>query len=217
MKIVMSLVGAAGAVALMVTACSSGTSRTGGAGSAATSPASSASSASSTVAADSTATGAAPSSPPLASSASSTTGTGVCTQAQLTATTGASDAGAGQQSVIVIFTNHSNVSCTVQGFPGAAGLDASGKQVQQAARLGGPGATLTVSAGQAVSATAYAADGPTSSDPDQSCAAFAGGLAVTPPNTTTTVSLTDKADHLADCGLKITPVALGTAGNPGGN
>ncbi len=103
----------------------------------------------------------------------------------------------------------------MQGFPGVAGLDASGKQVQQAARLGGPGATLTLAAGQAVSATVFAANVPTSSDPDQSCGAFAGGLAVTPPNTTTTVSLTDQADHLSDCGLKITPVALGNGRQPG--
>ena len=186
MKIVLKVVGVAGVMALLA-ACSSGT---GGAGSsAAASPSAASSAGSSSAVAVTASAGSAPASPPAASSAA---GTGVCTQAQLTATTGASDAGAGQQSVIVIFTNHSSSSCTVQGFPGVAGLDASSKQVQQAARLGGPGATLTLAAGQAVSATVYAANVPTSSDPDQSCGAFAGGLAVTPPNTTTTVSLTDR-------------------------
>jgi hypothetical protein len=151
--------------------------------------------------------------------ASPTLGNGsvVCTQAQLTATTGTLFSGAGQQSLAIVFTNHSASTCTVQGFPGVAGLNGSGRQTQQAARLGGPGATLTVAPNASVSATVYTANIPTNGDPDQTCAPFAGGLAVTPPNTTTTVSLTDKADQVSDCGLKITPVAAGTDGNPNAN
>lgn len=43
-------------------------------------------------------------------------------------------AGLGHHGVVVVFTNTGTGPCTLRGYPGVAGLDASGRQVTQAIR-----------------------------------------------------------------------------------
>ncbi|MET7348423.1 DUF4232 domain-containing protein [Streptomyces mirabilis] len=86
---------------------------------------------------DTTGTGAAPTgslTPSAAASNSSSTGSGSsggtrCHTSELRATVGANDPGAGQENFPVVLTNISHRTCTVRGFPGAAFVDASGKQL----------------------------------------------------------------------------------------
>ncbi|MER7689991.1 DUF4232 domain-containing protein [Streptomyces sp. NPDC097610] len=68
------------------------------------------------------------------SSNSSSTGSGAsggtrCHTSELRATVGANNPGAGQENFPVVLTNTSHRTCTVRGFPGAAFVDASGKQL----------------------------------------------------------------------------------------
>ncbi|GHD39565.1 lipoprotein [Streptomyces mirabilis] len=92
---------------------------------------------------DTTGTGAAPTgslapsaaaSNSSSSSNSSSTGSGSsggtrCHTSELRATVGANDPGAGQENFPVVLTNISHRTCTLRGFPGAAFVDASGKQL----------------------------------------------------------------------------------------
>ncbi|MGW4980241.1 DUF4232 domain-containing protein [Streptomyces mirabilis] len=90
---------------------------------------------------DTTGTGAATTGSPTPSAAasnsssnSSSTGSGSsggtrCHTSELRATVGANDPGAGQENFPVVLTNISHRTCTVRGFPGAAFVDASGKQL----------------------------------------------------------------------------------------
>jgi Protein of unknown function (DUF4232) len=130
-----------------------------------------------------------------------------CTQAQLTATTGGS-AMEGVAVLAIVFTNNSTNACQVSGYPGVAGLDASGNQAAQATRQPGLATpTITLAPGSSVSALVKTAA--VNSAPN---CEFAGGLAVTPPNTSTTVKLTDPPDKLNTCALTVTPVVSGTNG-----
>jgi hypothetical protein len=92
---------------------------------------------------DTTGTGAAPTgsltpsaaaSNSSSSSNSSSTGSGSsgstrCHTSELRATVGANNPGAGQENFPVVLTNTSHRTCTLRGFPGAAFVDASGKQL----------------------------------------------------------------------------------------
>jgi hypothetical protein len=119
---------------------------------------------------------------------------------------------------VVVFTNSSQTTCTLVGYPGAAGLDASGKQVMQASRapaayLGGlMGAhqtpvRLTLHAGQKASATVQGTSIP--SGHSATCPRLAASL-ITAPNTQTSVRVANVAP---DCsGLIVTQVVPGTLG-----
>lgn len=56
-------------------------------------------------------------------------GTKRCHTSELRASVGRNDPGAGQWNFPVVLTNVSSRTCTVYGYPGAAFLDASGKQL----------------------------------------------------------------------------------------
>jgi Protein of unknown function (DUF4232) len=140
-------------------------------------------------------------------SASGPSGSTQCTPAQLTPTTGGS-AMEGVAVLAIVFTNNSQSACQVSGYPGVAGLDATGTQTAQATRQPGLAtATITLIPGSSVSALVKTAA--VNSAPN---CEFAGGLAVTAPNTSTTVKLTDPADKLNTCALTVTPVVSGTNG-----
>ncbi|MBV9593048.1 MAG: DUF4232 domain-containing protein [Actinobacteria bacterium] len=124
-------------------------------------------------------------------------------------------AAAGHQGLVLLFTNQSQTACILSGYPGAAGLNASGAQLAQAARtpagmIGGCSCTtppaLTVAPGTTVSAVVEATDvGP------NACTPFAA-LLVTPPNTTASTRL---AASLPSCGFEVHPVVTGkTGGGP---
>lgn len=74
------------------------------------------------------------SSPPSPSASRSSSGPGAgsggrCHTAELRASVGRLDPGAGQRNHPVVLTNTSSRTCTVYGYPGAAFVDAGGRQV----------------------------------------------------------------------------------------
>ncbi|MEU7057169.1 DUF4232 domain-containing protein [Streptomyces sp. NPDC046197] len=131
--------------------------------------------------------GAAPSGTARGSSAGSTTGTGTTTAAkstrchtsELKASVGRNNPGAGQENFPVVLTNTSGRTCTVRGYPGAAFVDASGKQLgPDPKRSAGTPTTVTLKPGR----SAWA--GLTFSNPEVSGARTAtpSALIVTPPD-----------------------------------
>ncbi|MFE1754556.1 DUF4232 domain-containing protein [Streptomyces anandii] len=109
---------------------------------------------------------------------------GRCHTSQLKASVGRNDPGAGQENFPVVLTNVSGHTCTVRGYPGAAFVDAAGKQLgPDPKREAGTPATVTLKPGR----SAWA--GLTFSNPGVSGAKTAtpAALIVTPP---------DERDHL---------------------
>ena len=104
---------------------------------------------------------------------------GRCHTSELRATVGQNDPGAGQENFPVVLTNASSRTCTVRGYPGAAFVDASGRQLgPDPKRSSGSPTTVTLAPGK----SAWA--GLTFSNPDVSGAhpATPAALLVTPPN-----------------------------------
>ncbi|MEU2881100.1 DUF4232 domain-containing protein, partial [Streptomyces sp. NPDC007070] len=109
---------------------------------------------------------------------------GRCHTSELRAAVGRMDPGAGQENFPLVLTNVSGRTCTVRGYPGAAFVDASGRQLgPDPKRSSGSPATVTLKPG----ASAWA--GLTFSNPGVSGARTAkpAALIVTPP---------DERDHL---------------------
>ncbi|KAF5993043.1 DUF4232 domain-containing protein [Streptomyces sp. WAC00263] len=142
---------------------------------------------------DATGTGAAPTgsltpsaaaSNSSSSSNSSSTGSGSsggtrCHTSELRATVGANNPGAGQENFPVVLTNTSHRTCTLRGFPGAAFVDASGKQLgPDPRRSADTPTTVTLTPGRSALA------GLTFSNPGISGAKTAtpASLIVTPPD-----------------------------------
>ncbi|MEU4154321.1 DUF4232 domain-containing protein [Streptomyces sp. NPDC026659] len=102
-----------------------------------------------------------------------------CHTSELRASVGRNDPGAGQENFPVVLTNKSARTCTVHGYPGAAFVDASGKQLgPDPKRSSGSAVTVTLRPG----ASAWA--GLTFSNPEISGASKAqpAALVVTPPD-----------------------------------
>jgi Protein of unknown function (DUF4232) len=127
-------------------------------------------------------------------------------------------AAAGHIGFALLFRNTGSTSCTLTGYPGVAGLSASGEQVTQATRManaymGGyqgppPPPPVTLQGGDTASATVQGTDVPSGNE--TTCPALAGML-VTPPNTSTSVHISQAPP---DCGgLIVTPVVPGTSGS----
>ncbi|MFI1290052.1 DUF4232 domain-containing protein [Streptomyces sp. NPDC020792] len=107
-----------------------------------------------------------------------------CHTSELRASVGRENPGAGQENFPVVLTNTSGRTCTVHGYPGAAFVDASGRQLgPDPKRSSGTPTTVTLKPGQ----SAWA--GLTFSHPGVSGARTAtpASLIVTPP---------DERDHL---------------------
>ncbi|MBZ6088116.1 DUF4232 domain-containing protein [Streptomyces olivaceus] len=104
---------------------------------------------------------------------------GRCHTSELRAAVGRLDPGAGQRNFPLVLTNTSERTCTVYGYPGAAFVDASGKQLgPDPERAPGSPETLTLTPG----ASAWA--GLSFSSPEISGARTAtpAALLVTPPD-----------------------------------
>lgn len=129
---------------------------------------------------------------------------------------------AGHSAVVILFKNTSSAPCTLSGYPGAAGLDASGAQVTQASRtpsgfMGGLSAGSTtppavvLAPGEMASAMVEGTDNPVGGS--TTCPALSGLLA-TAPNTRPSVHLPAAP---GDCsGLSVHPVVAGTTGSQQG-
>jgi hypothetical protein len=124
------------------------------------------------------AVGAAPSDTAGSASASARTD-GRCHTSELRASVGRVDPGAGQRNFPVVLTNTSERTCTVYGYPGAAFVDASGKQLgPDPERAPGSPRTVTLTPGKS------ARSGLSFSSPEISGARTAtpATLLVTPPD-----------------------------------
>ncbi|WP_406431698.1 DUF4232 domain-containing protein [Streptomyces sp. NBC_00631] len=103
-----------------------------------------------------------------------------CHTSELSASVGANDPGAGQENFPIVLTNKSGRTCTVRGYPGAAFVNAAGKQLgpDPQRESGTTVATVTLKPGQ----SAWA--GLTFSSPEISGAKTAtpAALLVTPPD-----------------------------------
>ncbi|MET7697414.1 DUF4232 domain-containing protein [Streptomyces sp. NPDC005485] len=118
--------------------------------------------------------------PPGASAASTHSSAGTrCHTSELRASVGRNNPGAGQENFPLVLTNRSQRTCTVHGYPGAAFVDASGKQLgPDPERSPQTPTTLTLAPGRSASA------GLTFSNPQISGARTAtpAALLVTPPD-----------------------------------
>ncbi|WP_210587204.1 DUF4232 domain-containing protein [Streptomyces sp. GESEQ-35] len=102
-----------------------------------------------------------------------------CHTSELSASVGRNNPGAGQENYPVVLTNTSSRTCTVRGYPGAAFIDASGKQLgPDPVRSSASPTTVTLKPGS----SAWA--GLTYSNPEISGARTAtpAALLVTPPD-----------------------------------
>ncbi|MEU6807969.1 DUF4232 domain-containing protein [Streptomyces sp. NPDC046831] len=102
-----------------------------------------------------------------------------CHTSELRASVGREDAGAGQENFPLVLTNASGRTCTVRGFPGAAFVDGSGKQLgPDPRRSAGTPTTVTLKPG----GSAWA--GLTFANPEVSGARTAtpAALLLTPPD-----------------------------------
>jgi hypothetical protein len=120
------------------------------------------------------------SNPPAAATGAS----GRCHTSELRASVGRNDPGAGQENFPIVLTNTSSHACTVRGYPGAAFVDASSRQLgPDPKRQPGTASSVTLAPG----GSAWA--GLSFSNPEVSGAhaATPASLLVTPP---------DARDHL---------------------
>lgn len=133
-----------------------------------------------------------------------------CSTAVLSITPGRTGVGLGHVGTPILFRNTGIVGCHLQGYPGLAALDDSGRQVVRAERtpqgyLGGLpfGASppiVELAPGETASALVEANNNP--SPPATSCASYPAIL-VTPPDDTRSVSV---ALSVSGCSLQIHPV-----------
>ncbi|MFE7646894.1 DUF4232 domain-containing protein [Streptomyces phaeoluteigriseus] len=160
------------AVLGMVSACGGGGARDGGSASVPASP--------SPVSASSSVASTAPAVATTAPSPAQPAAVDRCHTSELRASVGRNDPGAGQRNFPVVLTNASDRTCTVRGFPGAAFLDASGRQVGPDPRRAPNSDPVTVTLAPGRSAWA----GLTFSHPEVSGAEAAAPttLLVTPPD-----------------------------------
>ncbi|MFV8185587.1 MULTISPECIES: DUF4232 domain-containing protein [unclassified Streptomyces] len=138
-------------------------------------------------------------------------GGGRCHTSELRATVGRNNPGAGQENFPVVLTNTSSRTCTVRGYPGAAFVDGSGKQLgPDPKRTPGTPATVTLKPGR----SAWA--GLTFSNPEVSGArtATAASLLVTPPDERAHLTVTWKGGQVPVSGnassVRLTVFSAGT-------
>jgi hypothetical protein len=149
-----------------------------------------------------------------------------CGDSDIQVSTTDNEGAAGHISLVLVFTNSGGHDCVLHGYPGASLLDGNGRDLLDATR------TLSGDAGGAVGlsvaphvllhpdATASAVlewtDVPTGSGANGGACQVqdAVSLAVTPPNTTATTTLSMPAQTDVCAGFQIHPVLLGVGRKP---
>jgi hypothetical protein len=141
-----------------------------------------------------------------------------CQDGQILVSNAGGGAGLGHVDQVLLFTNDSQATCTLSGYPGVAGLDAQGSQIVQAERtpsgyFGGLQNSATtppivaLAPGQSASAIVEGTDSPAGSA--TSCPTYPA-LLVTPPNLTVSVRVTP---GLPGCSpIEIHPLVPGISG-----
>lgn len=149
----------------------------------------------------------------------------MCGSASAVVSIGQPLAALGHDGRALVFRNQGPAPCALSGYPGVAGLTATGAQAAQATRtpsgyLGGlgPGQTVppevVLSPGQAASALVESTDNPTGTA--TTCPQYPS-LLVTPPNTTHTVELSMGTSPLRVCStFQVHPVVPGMTGTASG-
>lgn len=137
---------------------------------------------------------------------------GSCTNAELAVRGKPAGGGDSHSGVIVLFTNRSGTSCTLYGYPGAADLDTSGRQILQAKRtltgyLGGCGCARPGQIQLSPGATASSLVEGDNGGGDECLRGRA--ILVTPPNTTAATRIPFQ-DY--SCHFQVHPVVPGTNG-----
>ncbi|MFF5174474.1 DUF4232 domain-containing protein [Micromonospora sp. NPDC000089] len=146
-------------------------------------------------------------------------GTARCTADHLRVTFGQGGVAAGTWATVLVLRNAGDTACQLRGYPGVAGLDATGRQVTQARRtaagsaggLADPSAQpplVTLAPGATGSALLEGSNVPRGSA--TTCPTYQG-LLVTPPDETWSVRLTTRARGCS--GLEIHPVVPGVTGS----
>ncbi len=156
-----------------------------------------------------------------------TSSTPACTNSQVAVSDSGGGGAAGHENQVLVFTNKSQSTCALTGYPGVAGLNAAGQQVTQASRslsgyMGGllPGVTtlplVSLAPGQTASAIVEGTDNPLGSQP---CPQYSV-LLVTPPNLTEQVRVQVSGlgtRGFPDCsGIEVHPVVPGSGGTSPG-
>ncbi|MCN9240503.1 DUF4232 domain-containing protein [Streptomyces sp. RY43-2] len=151
---------------------------------------------------------------PRASSATTPSGdraTGTrCHTSELRAAVGPNNPGAGQENFPLVLTNRSQRTCTINGYPGAAFVDAAGKQVGSDPKRASNGPTkITLAPG----ASAWA--GLTFSNPEVSGARTAtpAAILITPPDEKASLKVAWKGGKVPVAGNSSS--AFVTVFNPG--
>ncbi|MEO6702021.1 MAG: DUF4232 domain-containing protein [Jatrophihabitantaceae bacterium] len=141
-----------------------------------------------------------------------------CSAPALTAAVQAAHGGLSHAGYVIVYSYHGQIPCQLTGYPGLAVLNASGKQVMQAARtpsgyLGGirngkpPFPTVLLNAGQSASALL---EGLLTDSAGKGCP-VEHALLTTPPGTTVAIKL---AATTAICNqVQIHPIVPGNTGN----
>lgn len=146
-------------------------------------------------------------------SAASTTTSGItagrpCLAVNLSVSAGMGSGAAGHIVTPLRFRNTGSVSCTLFGYPGAAGIDSTGAQAAQATRTPTPApALVTLAPGATAVSQMTTTDIPSGNA--TSCPTWTGVL-VTPPNTKESTHLTLS---LSGCpGFSVTAVTADASG-----
>jgi hypothetical protein len=132
-----------------------------------------------------------------------------CATAELAISPGRQEGAAGSLYQAVVFRNTGRRgTCRMQGYPGVAGLDASGRPVATARHTGGqPGPAVVLATGQSASVVVIASTVPGAG---ATCPPDYAGLRVTPPRQVAAVRLTVS---LPACGgLRVGPIVPGVTG-----
>ncbi len=148
-------------------------------------------------------------SPGTTAGTTSTTAAGAaCRTDELTASLGASDAGAGQLYAPLVLRNSGSRSCTVRGFPGVSLLDGSGNQLGDPASREGPeGGEVNLAPGAAASATLHTTNAGIGGG---ACTPESAQLKVYPPDQT--AALVVPARFTACDGFTVTTLVAGESG-----
>ncbi|WP_329373198.1 DUF4232 domain-containing protein [Streptomyces sp. NBC_00669] len=132
----------------------------------------------------------------------------LCTAAQLTATLGGGDAGAGNLYRYLVITNTSGTTCRVAGYPGLSMLDANGKQIgQPATRRKVSYSPVVLKPGGSASDTIHTIN------QQGTCLATSAQLKMYPPGSKASLKFTGQITDCDDM-FEITPFTAGKTGNP---
>lgn len=132
----------------------------------------------------------------------------MCAAAQLTASLGGGDAGAGNLYRYLVLTNRTSGACQVSGYPGLSLLDAGGKQIgAPATRDRRTYAPVVLEPGGSASVTIHTINR------QGACLPTSAQLRVYPPGNTASLVIPGEITNCDDR-FSVTPFAAGTSGNP---